>query len=191
MIALHLLILVLLPTAGADPALLFVGRALLAVAEGADAEHARVVVPDRLFQDVLIDATLLSHIFIRHQCGNLLLQRFGVVGVLVVSVVIDPPGKPLHLLAIGGEEQLDPFDDTSEIIPKVLGIRIQLVLHHALLDALFGVLSVTIPIDHGLKVVLAVSSSLEVVVPKPVSGTARLAEVALRIWRSPHRGRCR
>ena len=99
----------------------------------------------------------------------------------MVSVVIDPPGKPLHLLAMGGEERLDPVDDTSEIVPKILGIQIVLVLHHALLDTLFGVLSVSIPIDHGLKILLAVSSSLEVVVPKPVSGTARLAEVALRI----------
>ena len=99
----------------------------------------------------------------------------------MVFIVIDPPGKPLHLLAIDGEELLDPFDDTSEIIPKVLGIRIVLVLHHALLDALFGVRSVTIPIDHGLEVVLSVSWSLEVLTPKSVSGTARLAEVALRI----------
>ena len=102
MVALHLLILVLLPTAGADPALLLVDGALLAVAEGADAEQARVVVPDRLLQDVLIDATFFGHIIISHQGGDLLLQCFGVVGVLVVSVVVDPPGKPLHLLAIGG-----------------------------------------------------------------------------------------
>ena len=38
MVALHLLVLVLLPTAGADPALLCIDGALLAVAEGADAE---------------------------------------------------------------------------------------------------------------------------------------------------------
>ena len=181
MVALHLLVLALLPTAGADPALLLVDGALLAVAEGSDAEHARVVVPDRLLQDVLIDTTLLSHIFIRHQGGDLLLQRFWVVGVLVVSVVIDPPGKPLHLLAIGGEVLFYPCDDPFKVVSEVLSVRVVLVLDHTLLDTLFGGLSVTIPIDHGLKVVLAVSCSLEVIAPKPVSGTARLAEVALRI----------
>ena len=133
MIALHLLVLVLLPTAGADPALLLVDGALLAVAEGADAEQARVVVPDRLLQDVLIDATLLSHIIISHQPRDFLLKNQWIIRVLMVFIVIDPPGKPLHLLAIDGEELFYPFDDTSEIIPKVLGIRILLVLHHALL----------------------------------------------------------
>ena len=48
MVALHLLVLVLLPAVGAYPTLLLVDGALLAVAEGTDAEPARVVVPDSL-----------------------------------------------------------------------------------------------------------------------------------------------
>ena len=155
MVAFHLLIVELLSTAGADPTLLFVGGALLAVGEGPYIEHARVVVPNRLLEDVLIDATFLGHIIIRHQSRDFPLECLWVIRVLMVSIVEDPPGKPIHLLPIGREELLYPCDDPSEVLPEILGVRVVLVLNHTFLDALLGAHSVSIPVDYFLQIVLS------------------------------------
>ena len=178
MVAFHLLIVELLPTAGAGPTLSFVGGALLAVGEGPYIEHARVVVPDSLLEDVLIDATFLGHIIIGHQSRDFPLEGLWVIRVLMVSIVVNPPVKPLHLLPIGGEELFYPCDDPPKVLPEVLSGRVVLVLDHTFLDALLGALSVSIPIDYLLQIVLSNGDPTEVVAPQSVSHTPRPAEVA-------------
>ena len=146
---------------GANAALALIDFALHGIVEGAQVQELLVA-----GEDILVDAGFLLHFRILHQRRYLGFQGSGVQRLLAELVVNLAPGQAFHLLAVGGEDGLDPVDDAGVVEPQFVAVGISLVVGHILLDV-----AARDPFENKLQQALAVHLHPDVFVTQADAGT--------------------